>query len=240
MKRAFLDGLPVDLLPPGLVRDLIGQWLIRPERSYQVVTLNALMVMATRNHPALKKAITEAALVVADGVGITMALKRTGVIPSPRYRGIDLTRDLLEQALLLKRNVYFFGASRPVLDRLAKVIAEKWPGIRVAGMWDGYQKTDGAYADILEKKPDILLVALGTPQQELFLASVLKDLPGTIGVGVGGSFDVLAGIKPEAPLVIQKIGMEWLFRMVRDPERCRKLPELARFWAGYVLLGGNR
>lgn len=238
MKRAVLDGMPIDLLPPESIRECILQWLIQPESSYQVITLNALMMMAARNSPALKRAIAEAALVIIDGAGISIALKRRGVVPTPRYRGIDLTRYLLEQASLLQKSVYFYGASRLVLARLRKVIVEKWPGIKILGMRDGYEEGD-VRPDIVVKKPDILLVALGTPRQELFLATVLKDLPGTVGMGVGGSFDVLAGIKPEAPPFLQKIGVEWLFRMVQEPGRCRKLPELAQFWVRYVLLSGK-
>lgn len=236
MNRAVLGGLPVDLLTPETVRERIGQWLARPERSYQVVTLNALMVMAAEKHPELKRAIAAADLVVIDGIGISRALRRGGVFPPPRYRGVDLVRDLLAHASWVNRSVYFYGASRPVLDRLRAIAVERWPGIRIAGMWDGYRPED-ARSDILAKRPDILLAALGTPRQELFLASVLKELPGTVGIGVGGSFDVLAGMKQEAPLLLQAAGMEWLFRMVREPARLAKLPDLARFWAKYVLLG---
>ena len=149
-----------------------------------------------------------------------------------RVAGYDLAQELLRAAPSERRRVYFFGSAPGVAEK-AKAKAEKlYPGIEIVGVRDGYFKPEDNAAIIEEikaAKPDLLLVALGVPKQEKWIASHLAELGVPVAIGVGGTLDVMAGVMKRAPRWMQKAKLEWLFRGMLQPKRAGRLLALPKF-----------
>jgi N-acetylglucosaminyldiphosphoundecaprenol N-acetyl-beta-D-mannosaminyltransferase len=199
----------------------------------QIVTLNAEMTMAALAQPELGRAIAAAQLVIPDGAGVVWALGRQG-LKVRRSPGIELARRLLQHAAVAGWRVALLGASPAVMERLLERLKAEIPGLQLVFSAHGYQSPDawpGLEQDLLATRPDLVLVALGVPRQETWIA----DLPGPRGglwMGVGGSFDVWAGVKKRAPAWMGTLKIEWLYRLVQEPRRWRRMLSLPAFaWA---------
>jgi N-acetylglucosaminyldiphosphoundecaprenol N-acetyl-beta-D-mannosaminyltransferase len=203
----------------------------------QIVTLNAEMTMAALSNPSLAGAIRGADLVIPDGAGVVWALGRQG-IRVQRTPGIELARHLLEHAAAQGWRVALVGASPPVLEQLCHRLKAEIPGLQLVIAIHGYSDPE-AWPDLekrlLSMHPDLVLVALGVPRQELWIQKLPHPLLG-IWMGVGGSFDVWAGTKKRAPLWMGKIQLEWLYRLIQEPSRWRRMLALPAFM-GAVLSG---
>jgi N-acetylglucosaminyldiphosphoundecaprenol N-acetyl-beta-D-mannosaminyltransferase len=196
----------------------------------QIVTLNAEMTMAARAQPELGRAIASAQLVIPDGAGVVWALGRQG-LRVRRSPGIELAWRLLEHAVVAGWRVALVGASPAVMERLQSELPQRLPGLQLVFCVHGYQPA-GAWAgleqELLACRPQLVLVALGVPRQETWIA----DLPGRSGglwMGVGGSFDVWAGVKKRAPRWMGALQIEWLYRLVQEPSRWRRMLALPAF-----------
>jgi N-acetylglucosaminyldiphosphoundecaprenol N-acetyl-beta-D-mannosaminyltransferase len=199
----------------------------------QIVTLNAEMTMAARADPALGAAIESADLVIPDGAGVVWALGRQGYRVK-RSPGIELARRLLRHAAAAGWRVGLVGASPMVMERLLPRLVEELPGLRVVFSEHGYQSAD-AWPELerrlLALRPDLVLVALGVPRQETWIQNLPRPLPG-LWMGVGGSFDVWAGVKKRAPAWMSTLQIEWLYRLIKEPTRWRRMLALPAFaWA---------
>ena len=122
-------------------------------------------------------------------------------------------------------------------SRLVKTLKQKapllWPGLKICGIRDGFDLELSwrlVINEIQELQPDLLLVGLGLPQQELLLAEALQSAKGTVGIGVGGALEIIAGIKNEAPRCLRRNGWEWCYRLMQEPRRLNRIPDLIRFW----------
>ena len=230
-KRAFLDEIPVDLECPLEVLKQIAVWVSNPEVSQQIVTLNANIIMQARRDPLLREIINRASLISCDGMGIVWALQHHGFAVE-QLTGLAILRELLKQAMLLKEKVYCYGGTPQLVERLSLVIERDWSGLelRVA---DGYgiAKSEAwVHKELLAWQPRLLIVGLGSPKQEYFLAEMLPQLSATIGIGVGGALEILAGFRVEAPNWIRQNGGEWIFRLLQDFRKLKRLPDLFRFY----------
>lgn len=230
--RAFLAGLPVDLSSRKQLTELLREWLSQPRQSRQIVTLNVNMLMLAFKNDRLFRVIREADLVTADGAGIARALQRRHY-PVERITGLDLTRQLLQISAREGYSVYFYGGGARICEKLAAQLSRQYPGLLIQAVRDGYGL--GCSAAMIREElraapPRLLLVGMGTPAQELFLKDILPFLPGTVGMGVGGVLEILAGCQNQAPRLIRDHGLEWLFRMMQEPRRLNRLPDLIRFW----------
>lgn len=166
---------------------------------------------------------------IPDGIGIVKAAQMLGYDVKERITGIDLATKLLELSNDHKYKIALIGAKNEVILGLKKVIKEKYPNIDLVKCSNGYIKNkDKFFEDISLLKPDVCLVALGIPNQELLIYKHLKKFKKGIFVGVGGSFDVLSGTKKRAPKIFQKLNIEWLYRILKEPSR------LKRFWNNNV------
>jgi N-acetylglucosaminyldiphosphoundecaprenol N-acetyl-beta-D-mannosaminyltransferase len=232
--RSRVLGVPVDACADVFAAALA----LRERGGGQIVTLNAEMTMAARANPDLGRAIAAAELVIPDGAGVVWALARQGrrVRRSP---GIELARRLLEHGAGQGWRVALVGASPAVMEQLLSRLAAEIPALQVVFSAHGYQPAEAwpaLEARLLAARPDLVLVALGVPRQETWIA----DLPGRRGglwMGVGGSFDVWAGVKKRAPGWMGALRIEWLYRLVQEPRRWRRMLALPAFaWA--VLRGG--
>jgi N-acetylglucosaminyldiphosphoundecaprenol N-acetyl-beta-D-mannosaminyltransferase len=232
----FIEDIPISLYTNQEILDLIDNWLTNRERSRHIITLNALTLMASSKVASLKDAIQHADLVTVDGYGIEGILRKRG-LNVERFTGVDLTRQLLKQACQKTYSVYFFGGNEKIVAALRKILPLRWPGLVISGIRDGYGRLtseEAVFDEIICKQPHLLLVGLGVPRQALFLAKILPYLRGTVGVGIGGTFEVLCGLKLEAPGFIRNHGLEWSFRMLQEPYRLKQLPYLFQFWYRYL------
>ncbi|MEB3255559.1 MAG: WecB/TagA/CpsF family glycosyltransferase, partial [Synechococcaceae cyanobacterium] len=189
----------------------------------QVVTLNAEMTMAARADAELGAVIEDAQLVIPDGAGVVWALGRQGhrVRRSP---GIELARRLLEHAASRGWRVALVGASPDTMARLRERLPAEIPGLELALACHGYQPPEawpGLERQLLELRPDLVLVALGVPRQETWIHGLRP--PTGLWMGVGGSFDVWAGMKKRAPRWMGALQIEWLYRLLQEPQRWRRM-----------------
>jgi N-acetylglucosaminyldiphosphoundecaprenol N-acetyl-beta-D-mannosaminyltransferase len=197
-----------------------------------VATANAEMVMAAQTDEQLAGILARADLVVADGAGVVWAARHLGRPVPERVAGYDLAQALLARAAERGWRVYLFGGAPGIAERAAGVADSRFPGLIIAGVRHGYFTDADEQAiidEIKDSRPHILLVALGVPKQEKWLARHLQELSVPVSMGVGGTFDVMAGVAKRAPLWMQKAGLEWLYRLGREPRRLLRMLALPRF-----------
>lgn len=206
---------------------------LRQRGGGQIVTLNAEMTMAARANPELGGAIAAADLVIPDGAGVVWALGRQG-FRVRRSPGIELARQLLEYAAQHRWRVALVGASPEVMQLLVERLRREIPGLDLAFTIHGYQDPEqwpGIEQQLLQGQPDLVLAALGVPRQELWIQRLHQGQPG-LWMGVGGSFDVWSGVKQRAPQWMSRFQIEWLYRLVQEPSRWRRMLALPAFaWA---------
>lgn len=218
---ARILGVNVDCLT---MQQAIGRVdaLVRQKKPSLVATANAEMLMLTTKDFELQKILNSAALVVPDGAGTVWAARHLGFDCPERVAGVDLVTNLLQKSY----RFYFFGAAEGV----ARKAAEKFPN--VVGVRNGFfspADESEILADINSKRVDILLVGLGVPKQEKWIFSNLPKLNVPVCIGVGGTFDVLAGNVKRAPRWMQRAKLEWLFRAMLQPSRAGRLVALPKF-----------
>jgi N-acetylglucosaminyldiphosphoundecaprenol N-acetyl-beta-D-mannosaminyltransferase len=209
--------------------EVIGQ---AQDGVYHVITCNPEMVMACRDDKGLRRIIDEAGLITADGIGIVIASGWNGDRLPERVTGFDIMMKLLEEGDRKGWSFYLLGADPETNGKAAETIGSRYPGARVAGRHHGFFKEEDESAileDIRKAQPDVLLVALGVPKAERWIYSHKPQLNTRIAMGVGGSLDVLAGKVKRAPVLWQKIHLEWLYRLLKQPSRWRRQLVLPRF-----------
>ena len=227
-------GLPVD----GVSLDEAATWILDEIRQPRVgaqtarlvVTLNPEIAILARSDDRLATALRRAELSVADGVGITWAARRKGLELPQRVPGVDLVTEVLKRGGS-DLSVYLLGAKPGVAEAAARVVTERY-GTRVVGVHHGYfDKDKGASAIsamVRASRADLLLAGLGEGQ-ELFLHENASAVGAKVMIGVGGTLDVLAGAIKRMPGWTSRLGVEWLFRVLLDPRRWKRLPRLWRF-----------
>ena len=240
--KAEVLGLPVHLNPQLLsaAEELVC-------RGGHVVTLNAEMTMAARNYAPLRRVIQEAELVLPDGAGVVWALRLQGN-RLRRQPGIELAEMLLSHASTLGWRVAWVGARDDRLQVAARFWKRRYPQLRLQHLIHGYQPSDCwpmVEADLQRQQPELVFVGLGVPRQELWIDKVRPRGHG-LWLGVGGSFDVWSGSISRAPAFMQVLQLEWLYRLLQEPRRWRRMLALPVF-VGHVLmelarapLSGNR
>jgi N-acetylglucosaminyldiphosphoundecaprenol N-acetyl-beta-D-mannosaminyltransferase len=214
--------------------------LLRSGRGGQIVTLNPEIVMRARRDPGLRAIIADAALVTADGMGIVWGARLAGLAIPERVTGIDLSEALLARAGALGYDAFLLGAAEGVAEAAARAIIARLPGGRIAGEWSGDSRPAGdveAVARVRASGARLLLVAYGAPAQEQWIARNLSALPGVVAIGVGGALDMIAGRTPRAPRWMRAAGLEWLYRLAREPARWRRMLALPAFAALTVASG---
>jgi N-acetylglucosaminyldiphosphoundecaprenol N-acetyl-beta-D-mannosaminyltransferase len=216
--------------------------LLQSGRGGQVVTLNPEIVMRARRDPGLRAVIAGAALVTADGAGVVWAARLAGLTLPERVTGVDLSVALLARAGALGYDAFLLGAAEGVAEGAARALAARLPGARIAGVWSGDPRPAGdaeAVARVRASGARLLLVAYGAPAQELWIARNLGALPGVVAIGVGGALDMIAGRSPRAPRWLRAAGLEWLYRLAREPGRWRRMLALPAFAALAVASGAR-
>ncbi len=215
----FLNGQFDPLTLPQTV-DAIFRLLGAGQRGW-LCTVNVAILMMMRADVRLQKFVDRAALVVADGQPLIWCAPWLGQSLPERVTGVDLVNALCERAAREGKRVYLLGATEEIVSKVAQRLRERCANLHVEYA-DGYFTKDEAPAradHIRASGADMLFVGMGVPRQENFLEETWHRLGVGMAIGVGGSFDVLAGLRARAPTWVQKIGMEWLFRLIQEPRR---------------------
>ncbi len=207
----------------------LSEWLIKKSKKI-IITANPETFMISEKDQDLKKILSDSNnSLVPDGIAIVKACQKLGINIKERITGIEICEYLLNLANENSYSLYLFGAKEEVIEKLVKKIQTEYPNIKLLGYQNGYIKNkDEMMEKIVKKNPDICLVALGIPEQEKTIARHIKEAKKGIYIGVGGSFDVLSGVKKRAPKLFIKLNLEWLYRIIKEPKR------LKRFWNNNV------
>ena len=200
------------------IRAHSGEWAVTP---------NPEIVLECRNNRQLAEAVQAAGLVIPDGIGVLYAARILGTPLREKIPGIDFACALMERLAELGGKVYLFGAKPGVAETAAETLCKKYPGLQICGTHDGYFTDDRPITeDIRAKRADLVLVCLGAPKQELWMQEHAAQLDAGLLIGLGGSLDVFAGTAQRAPEGWQRLGLEWLYRLLKDPKRIRRMIRL--------------
>jgi N-acetylglucosaminyldiphosphoundecaprenol N-acetyl-beta-D-mannosaminyltransferase len=217
---------------------LIEQF-IASRRPHQLVTVNPEFVVAAQRDEEFRRIINNAALALPDGIGLLKAARFLGTTPLPeRVAGSDLVVNLAELSHQKGYRIYFLGAQEGVAEKAIAKLKAVYPKLNVAGFYAGspaLEENEALVRRILPAKPDILLVAYGAPKQDKWIARNLERLQIPVCIGVGGSFDFLAGTAKRAPATWQRLGLEWLHRLASQPWRWRRIWNAVPYFSWLVL-----
>lgn len=220
MRAAFL-GCPIDVLTMAETVELAHR-AMRSRQRLQHVALNVAKFVNMQSDPVLAADVANSDVVGIDGMGILWGARALGLPATSRVAGVDLLAELLAVCAQEGFKPYFLGATSTVLDRALQVARERHPSLVFAGWHDGYFKREqenDVVRDIQSSTADCLFIGMPTPRKERFLAAHRDDLGVPFIMGVGGAFDVLAGTVRRAPVRLQKLGLEWLYRIYQEPRR---------------------
>lgn len=227
-----LLGMRVDRVTMDQAIGLAEEY-IRSGRPHHIVTADASMVVTASQDPEFARIVAASDLVTPDGAGILWATRRLGAPVPAKVSGVDLSAQLIARSGSKGWRVYFFGAAPGVADAAAAKMRERYPDCAIVGTRDGFFKPEDEpriIEEIRGAKPDILLLALGIPKQEKFIARHKEALGVPVMIGVGGTLDVFSGTVKRAPVWMQNVGLEWLYRTASDPKRrIKKLSLLPKF-----------
>jgi N-acetylglucosaminyldiphosphoundecaprenol N-acetyl-beta-D-mannosaminyltransferase len=212
----------------------------RPARLHQVATVNPEFVIEARRNPAFREVLNNADLATPDGVGIVLAARLLGTPVKGRATGVAIVTRLAEMSAREGYSLFLLGAAPGVAEEAGRQLARRYPGVRIAGGYAG-SPHDLDLPEIVKRieaaQPDILLVAYGAPRQDLWIRHNRGVFAGSVKVamGVGGVFDYLSGRVPLAPPLVRRLGFEWLYRLVKQPWRWRRI--LRVLWFGLLVVG---
>lgn len=229
-KIKILDVNIDNITMTGAVRRLLGY--LKSSGVKCVYTPNPEFIMTAQKDNEFKKILNEADLVVPDGIGIVIASKIIKKRLPERVAGYDMLQNLFKEIKDKDYNVYMFGAAPGVAELAADKMRNEHNGINIVGTRNGYFKdheTKDIIKDINDKKTDILLVGFGAPKQEKWIYDNKDKLDCKICVGIGGSLDGMAGTVKRAPIIFQKLGLEWFYRLLRQPTRIKRMIKLPLF-----------
>lgn len=250
MRKQILD-IPIDWVSQEEVITLISDF-ITSRKPHQITTVNPEFIVESRINPEFKAVLQVADLSLADGVGIQIAqiynhnltsaniswtilktirfyklvitypwLSKQG--PYHRISGVDLCEEIIKQANQSGWKIYLLGANPGVAQKTAEIWQNRYPRLQVSGTSSANPNDPNIVPSIRATKPDILLVAYGAPKQELFIASHKKELNVPVMIGVGGTFDYVAGNMFRAPKMVRQVGLEWFVRLLFQPKRVGRI-----------------
>lgn len=236
-KTANILGVPIDAVSLESAMDKVKGFL-KESGCNMITTPNTEIVMEAHGDEEVQKVLMASDLCIPDGIGLIYASKiqKLGLIE--RVPGVDLMRKILEYANENEKFIYILGGKPGVAEIACENIKKTFNSIRIVGYHDGYFKEEdeeGIINRINHLKPDILFVALGAPRQEKWIYKNKSSLNVKIAMGVGGSVDIWAGTARRAPKAFQKLGLEWFYRLIKEPWRYKRMLALPKFMLKVVL-----
>lgn len=233
--RVKVMGVPFDNVTMGEALDRAISLMEQSKAAY-CVTPNAEIVYEAMHNEELRKIMEQADLVLPDGAGVVLGAKILGTPVKQKVAGIDFATELMARLDGTGRSFYFLGGKPGVAEAAAEKLKMRFPELNICGTHDGYfQEEDSVVAEINEKKPDVLFVCLGAPKQEYFMAKHQAELQVGFMAGLGGSLDGFAGNVKRAPKWMIRCNLEWLYRLIQEPQRLGRMMRLPKFLGKVVL-----
>ncbi len=214
-----------DLTPAEAVQS--GAALIEEEGFHYAVTPNPEFILSAKKDPQFRRTLAEADLVLADGIGVIYSAKILGRPLKGRVTGVGFAQDLMAWMAAHGKRLFLLGAKPGVAELAAANLKAAHPGLIVCGTHDGYFQDDAPVVEAIRASAaDVCFVCLGAPKQEFWMAQHGPDTGARLMVGLGGCLDVFAGVVERAPEGFQKLGLEWLYRLIKEPRRIRRMARL--------------
>lgn len=236
-KKEPVLGFDVDLFSFNDALQYVHSHL-KENKGMQIVTINPEMITLGKKDNDFARILNGADLIIPDGVGVKIALKIKG-IKQENIPGIEFSKKLISLCELDGYSVGLLGAREEVIQRAADNLRAEFSNLNITYIRNGYFSAEEENIILQEIKaisPRVLFVALGAPKQEFLISKLKKEMPETVFIGVGGSFDVWSGMVKRAPLAWQKIGLEWLYRTIKEPARFKRIfPALPLFLVRVII-----
>lgn len=228
--KVNLLGVEFDKRTKAETIDLLASRLKDNKKTF-IVTANPEIVMYAQRDSDYMATLRTADYIIPDGIGIIMGAKLLKRPLPERVAGFDLLKDLLAVANREHLNVFFLGAKEEVVQKAVTNVKQAYPNLHVCGYHHGYfdEKDEKVAEMVKEAEPDLVFVALGFPKQERWIKNNFPQFHKGVFMGVGGSFDVLAGEVKRAPLIWRKLNLEWLYRLIKQPSRWKRMAFLPLF-----------
>ena len=220
-EKVTLFGVPIDNLTMAEVVDRI-EAMVGEGGIHQHVVVNVDKIVKMQSNPSLRQTVLDCDLITVDGQPVIWVSKLFKCPIKERVTGVDLFNALMGRCAERGLRPYLLGARQEIVAKTVDVLKAMYPKLNLAGWRNGYWAADEEskiVQDIKEAKPDVLCMAVGSPKQELFLGKWKQEMHVPFVMGVGGSFDVTAGVLQRAPQWMQRLGLEWLFRLAQEPRR---------------------
>ncbi|TDL32614.1 glycosyltransferase [Jeotgalibacillus sp. S-D1] len=215
-----------------LMEERILPKLLNKEKNF-IVTANPEIVMYAKNNKGFSSIIQNADVIVPDGIGVVLSSKLLKTPVEERIAGYDLFLRLLKEANHYKKKVFFLGATQENVSKVVSKVKNEYPNVDITGYRSGYNlPSDESMVELInDLQPDIVFVALGYPKQEEWIHHNLPQFNQGLFVGLGGSFDVYSENLKRAPVLFQKLYLEWLFRLAQEPTRWKRMLSIPQFMA---------
>jgi N-acetylglucosaminyldiphosphoundecaprenol N-acetyl-beta-D-mannosaminyltransferase len=227
-------GIPVHDVTTEETLALIDQF-VREKMPHQLCTVNPEFIMTAQSDAEFKQILQHSALNLPDGIGVVWAARRLGHPLRERVAGSDLVGLIANRAQVTGWRIFLLGAAEGVAERAAIILRARYPRTNIVGAHAGSPRPEdeaGIAARIRASEADVLLVAYGAPQQDKWIDRNLEHTGAAVAMGIGGSLDFIVGTQKRAPQRMQRLGLEWLYRLVREPWRWRRQLALPKFvWA---------
>lgn len=224
-KRVEILGVQLDPLTTAETLEKIEKDYLQPQVPLHLMGVNADKINLCQNDNRLRKIVNDCGIINADGASVVLAGKYLGIDIPERVAGIDLMQDLLKLCQKQGYSTYFFGAKQEVLEKMLANFQQEYPDLQVVGSRNGYftnEELPAIIEDIRTKQPAVVFVGITSPKKEYIVEDCLNSGLNAVFMGVGGSFDVLSGTINRAPIWMQQIHLEWLFRVMNEPRRLFK------------------
>lgn len=232
-EKVEIVGVNINNVDMNEAADMLAEYL-ETDICNMVFTPNSEILVEAVKDREFEEILNKGHLVIPDGIGVVIASRFYGTPFRERVAGFDLTMRLMEIADKKGSSIYLLGGKEGVAEEAAIKLTERYSGLKIAGTGNGYFDEDSEEKivnDINNCKTDILLVALGAPKQEKFIYRHNEELKVKIAMGIGGSLDIIAGRAKRAPEFFQKAGLEWLYRLIKEPRRIIRMMRLPKFIA---------
>ena len=212
------------------ILNLIAKRVDNEEKTF-IITANAEIAMYARENKEYLELTKKSNYIVADGIGIVKGAKLLSENIPERIPGIELMMDMLEYANLNNKKVYFYGAKPETIEKMVTILNNKYSKLNIVGYHHGYHddSDDKIMNEVIQLRPDYVFVAKGCPLQDEWITKVLDNVDKGVFMGVGGSFDVISGNVKRAPELLLKLNLEWLYRLLSNPQRIGRYVSLPKF-----------
>lgn len=231
IRRIEILGVPVDCVSMQQTLDVVDE-LIKGDKPQAIIAVNPEKVIKAQQDPLLAKRLMNAGLLIPDGIGVVFAARILGLAKIDRVAGAELMPEICNLAKTKGYRIFLFGANSEVNQKTRDKLIKEYPGIQIVGNRDGYVKDEEMpllINEINDSQAQILFIALGSPKQELWMEQYLPQLNIKVCQGVGGTFDVIAGVVMRAPLGFRRFHLEWLYRLLSNPKRMLRQTALPKF-----------